>query len=164
MHRFTVPHNFRPHASEPCQNSLNCRSKKSIADAAADGLTTQQNADPQQSQQLHYYADGPPVNADMLLKNAAETWKDKTAENLEEIEQQENYPQNDLAYPEEEEEEDMEKVDEEEEEEMDEEEMDEEADYGREGGEERGWQAGPWSSCSAACGGGVRVRYQRHSF
>ena len=47
----------------------------------------------------------------------------------------------------------------EEEEEMDEEEMDEEADYGREGGEESGWQAGPWSSCSAACGGGVRVRY-----
>ena len=104
------------------------------------------------------------VDADLLQKDAAEMWEDrpvglaKAAENLE------DYPQDDLAYPEEEEEEDMEKVDEEEEEEMDEEEMDEEADYGREGGEESGWQAGPWSSCSAACGGGVRVRYQRHSF
>ena len=155
---------FRPHTSEPCQNSLNCRSKKSIADAAADGITSPEDADPQQSPEFHYNADGMSLYAKLLQKDAAEMWEDrpvglaKAAENLE------DYPQDDLAYPEEEEEEDMEKVDEEEKEEMDEEEMDEEADYGREGGEERGWQAGPWSSCSAACGGGVRVRYQRRGF
>jgi hypothetical protein len=147
-------HTLRPHSAEPCQNSLICRSKKSIADPTS---FSEENRNIQDRGRVLIETNDLQERSDDLYNDSIAVFDTKSPDKdidddyseelIESGQKVAGLPDNsEVVSPDYEEDYDPD-VDEEVEV------VEEEVEDG--GG---GWEVGPWTSCSAVCGEGITVR------